>query len=80
MNYIFSLNSGPIVLTSVYICSNVPHWFAEIYAKVYKQKVVFVISNYSLGQKYCRRCEVTCTMMTCFVYGVDIAAAKEQSS
>ena len=24
----------------------------------YSEKVVFGISNYSLGQKYCRRCEV----------------------
>jgi hypothetical protein len=30
----------------------------NICERIYSEKVVFGISNYSLGQKYCRRCEV----------------------
>jgi hypothetical protein len=38
------------------VCS--PLWSIEKYVKECTQRVVFTISNYSLGQKYCRRCEV----------------------
>ncbi|MFL6316974.1 MAG: hypothetical protein ACJ73C_09600 [Nitrososphaeraceae archaeon] len=30
----------------------------NICERLYPKKIVFGISNYSLGQKYCRRCEV----------------------
>jgi hypothetical protein len=33
------------------VCTN-------ICERKYSQRIVFGISNYSLGQKYCRRCEV----------------------
>jgi hypothetical protein len=29
-------------------------WFAEIYVRPYSERVVFGISNYSIGQKYYR--------------------------
>ncbi|HYZ50084.1 MAG TPA: hypothetical protein VE593_04290, partial [Nitrososphaeraceae archaeon] len=30
----------------------------NICERIHSEKIVFGISNYSLGQKYCRRCEV----------------------
>jgi rRNA maturation endonuclease Nob1 len=30
----------------------------NICERIHSEKIIFGISNYSLGQKYCRRCEV----------------------
>jgi len=47
-----------ITILNALIAQAVVHWFAEIYAKGCTLRELFGISNYSLGQKYCRRCEV----------------------
>src|SRR5919108_1533459 len=57
---IFSLPlQSLIILITCFSLKFVPHYGCRnICERKYSQRVVFGISNYSLGQKYCRRCEV----------------------
>ncbi|MFL6376977.1 MAG: hypothetical protein ACJ72R_05900 [Nitrososphaeraceae archaeon] len=47
-----------LLMTTLFsqVCS--PLVCRNICERIHSEKIVFGISNYSLGQKYCRRCEV----------------------
>ena len=47
-----------LLITFSFLSSLFPMVCRNICERLYPQKMIFGISNYSLGQKYCRRCEV----------------------
>jgi uncharacterized paraquat-inducible protein A len=57
--YTPSLEGIPILFTASYFSSNCsPLVCRNICERIYSKKIVFGKSNYSVGKKYCRRCEV----------------------